>query len=323
MRKLAIAAGAALAGYALERAVSGRARRRPDPAANDDFSPLSDATHATIDTGDGGRLHVVERGSGPPIVLLHGVTLSAVTWHYQLVDLADRFRVIAVDHRGHGSSEAGADGYAPARLAEDVADALVALDVRDAVVVGHSMGGMVAMQLAVDRPDLMAERVRGLALLSTTPNPGAKVPGWATLVKVTGPLATRGMRATSRLPGGFFASSDLAYALTRVGFGREALPTHVELNRLMLAAHSPVVLSELWEGLVGFDIRARLGEVTVPTLIITGTRDNLTPPHHAREMARRIPGARLELMRDGGHMLMLERRFELNDLLERWIKDLG
>lgn len=323
MRKLVVAAGAAVAGYALERAVSGRVRRRPDPAASDDFSPLDDAVHHILDTDDGGRLHVVERGSGPPLVLLHGVTLSALTWHYQLVDLADRFRVVAIDHRGHGQSECGDGGYAPERLAQDVAGALVELDLRDAVIVGHSMGGMVAMRLAVDHPDLVAERVRGLVLLSTTPNVGARVPGWATLVRVTGPVATRGMRASARLPGGFFAASDLAYALTRIGFGREALPTHVELGRLMLASHSPLVLSELWDGLVGFDIRDRLGEITTPTLVIGGTRDNVTPLHHAKEIARGIPGARLEVVRDGGHMLMLERRFELNDLLERWIKDLG
>ena len=322
MRKLAVAAGAAVAGYALERAVSGRARRRPDPAADDDLSPLDDARHAMLATDDGGSLHVVERGSGPPLVLLHGVTLSAVAWHYQLVDLADRFRVIALDHRGHGRSEAGEGGYSPARLAADVVGALTALDLDDAVVVGHSMGGMVAMQLAVDHADVVAQRVRGLVLLSTTANPGARVPGWATLVKVTAPAARRGLRATSRLPGGFFASSDLAYALTRVGFGRKALHTHVELNRLMLASHSPLVLSEVWDGLVGFDLRRRLPEIDVPTLVIGGSRDNITPLHHSRQLAAGIPGAHLEVFEGGGHMLMLERRRELNDTLERWAKDL-
>lgn len=323
MRKLVAAAGGALAGYAVTRVLAGRSRQSPDPAAGDDFSPLSDARHRVISTDDGGQLHVVERGSGPPLVLLHGVTLSAVVWHYQFVDLADRFRVIALDHRGHGLSQAGEGGYGAARLAADLKGALEALDLTDAIVVGHSMGGMVAQRFAVDFPDVLKQRVRGLVLLSTTAHTGARVPGWERLVRVASPVARRALRLGSNVPASLFSPTDLGFALTRIGFGKNPSPTHVDLNRLVVAAHSPLVLAELWAGLTEFDIRADLAEVDVPVLVIGGTHDNLTPLFHLKEIARSIPGAELKVLEGGGHMLMLERRHELEQLIAEFADSLG
>lgn len=322
MRKLVVAAGAALAGYAATRVVADRSRQRFDPAAGDDFSPLPDAKHHTLPTDDGGQLHVVERGSGTPLVLLHGVTLSAVVWHYQLIDLADRFRVIAVDHRGHGLSLAGEGGYGAGRLAADLAGALDALDLTGAIIVGHSMGGMVTQRFAVDFPEVLSKRVRGLVLLSTTAHTGARVPGWERIIRATAPVTQRALKLGSKVSASLFSPTDLGFALTRIGFGKNPSPTHVDLNRLVVAAHSSLVLAELWAGLTEFDIREDLSYVDLPVLVIGGTHDNLTPLFHLKEIARSIPGAELKVIDGGGHMLMLERRHELADLIAEFTESL-
>lgn len=318
LRTLALAAGGVAAGYVAERALLGRVHPRvpPDPSA---FEPPADAVHRDVSLSDDGSLHVVERGDGRPLVLLHGITLSSLTWHYQLQDLADSFRVLAVDHRGHGSSKPGDGGWELSRLALDVRELLEDLDLRDAIVVGHSMGGMVTLQFALDHPDALHERVAGIVLMSTSGTPVHRLTAWKALTDVVTPSVKRGLALGDRLPGGLFPASDLSYLVFRVGMGKDASPDHVELNRVMTASTPVSVWSELMSGVVGFDVRDRFHEIDVPALVLVGTRDVLTPPAAARAMVAGLPGARpLVGFPGAGHMLMLERRREVGEELERF-----
>ena len=322
LRTVALAAGGVAAGYVAERALLGRLHPRvvADPSV---FDPPDDALHRTVPLSDGGSLHVVERGRGRPLVLLHGITLSALTWHYQLTDLADDFRVLAVDHRGHGSSEPGDGGWELERLALDVRELLEHLDLRDAIVVGHSMGGMVTLRFALDHAEVRRERVAGLVLVSTSGTPVHRLAAWKALTDVVTPSVKRGLALGSRLPGGLFPASDLSYLVFRVGMGRGASPEHVELNRLMTASTPVSVWSELMAGVVGFDVSDRFHEIDVPALVVVGTHDVLTPPAAARALVSGLPGARpLVAFPKAGHMLMLERRHELADELVRFSKSL-
>ena len=315
---MALAAAGVAAGYAAERTLLGRAHPRvtADPSA---YEPPSDAVQRDVPLSDGGSLHVVERGAGRPLVLLHGITLSARTWHYQLQDLADDFRVIAVDHRGHGSSTAGDGGWDLARLALDVRELLDALDLRDAIVVGHSMGGMVTLRFALDHAETRRRRVAGIVLMSTSGTPVHRLAAWKALTDVVTPSVKRGLALGARLPGGLFPASDLSYLVFRVGMGKGASPEHVELNRLMTASTPVSVWSELMSGVVGFDVSDRFHEIDVPALVLVGTRDVLTPPSSARALVAGLPGARpLVGFPGAGHMLMLERRREVADELVRF-----
>jgi pimeloyl-ACP methyl ester carboxylesterase len=310
----AVLGGAAL-GYAGERAVMTRERGRLDPAAGDDFAPPADAVHRTIPMDDGGSLHAVERGEGRPLVLLHGVTLSTDVWHYQLVDLASEFRVLAFDHRGHGRSTAGHEGTTMHRMAADAAAGLVALDVRDAIVVGHSMGGMVLQHLVLAFPELVAERIAGLVLLATTPRPAPQLRIGPVLAGAFLPAARRGLGYAARVPGAWLPSNDLSYLFMRMGFGSRPSPSHVELTRTIQAATAPSTVADLLEHLFDFDVLDDVGRIDLPTRVVVGERDLLTPPRIARALARRIPGAELTVLPGCGHMVMLERRRQLNDLL--------
>jgi len=304
------AAGAvAGAGYAGQRLLAHRLRARPDgQAARALDAPVY--IDRRLDAFDGGSIYVVEAGEGPPIVLSHGVTNSIRTWVHQLETLPRAgFHTIAYDHRGHGQSVAGSAGHSVENLALDLRTVVEAYDVRGAVLVGHSMGG-VAVQAFVTRfPELAAERVAGIVLLSTL---------------ATTPLGSHSTRTKRRIEqitnhapdmGWVWNSRNLGLLAARLGFGRDPEPSHVELVRQMLAACPPRTRLEAPRALIGLDFTADLPNVRIPTLVIVGTADFLTPPRQARLIAELIPDARLEVFPGGGHMLMLERTEELDRMI--------
>ena len=147
--------------------VAKRLRKRPDGGASHVLdAPIYES--ATIPSHDGGTIHVVNAGTGPPIVLSHGVTLSVRTWVRQLETLpAQGFHVVAFDHRGHGSSTLGESGFSVDNLGDDIRSVVERLDLRDAVLVGHSMGGIAVQSFLLRHPEVAAERVKGVVLLST------------------------------------------------------------------------------------------------------------------------------------------------------------
>ncbi|MBM3674667.1 MAG: alpha/beta fold hydrolase [Actinobacteria bacterium] len=312
VRGLGVAAGvgavAAGAVFAAQRAVARRGRVRPDPDAGTALLPRFDREHRLV-SHDGGVINVIERGQGPPILFSHGVTLSARTWVKQMEVLpALGFRVLAFDHRGHGASIVGEHGYTLDTLAWDVRTVLEGLDLRDAVVVGHSLGGVATQSFCVRFPEVAAERVAGVVLLSTLARtPLAASRRWAWFLD----------RIGERLPdaSGVLAARDLGFAITRFGFGRSPAPSHVEMTREMILACDPQTRRAAPGSLIGLDLIPELVHVRVPTLVIVGTADLLTPPAESRRIARAIPGARLELVEGAGHMVMLERAEVLDELV--------
>ena len=302
-----LAAGAAGI-YILERAASRRWRVGDEELAAAGLTLPPDLEHRFVRTSDGGRIHAVERGEGPAVVLVHGVTLGVATWAPQLRHLGGR--VVAVSQRGHGQSQAGDGGYGFDRLGADLLEVLEDLDVTDAVLVGHSMGGMVAQHLAVERPDDLARRVRRLVLVATAPGPLVVAP----LTALITAGATRALGGAERRGRGPFPQSMTVWA-ARSAFGEDPSPAAVELLRQMLDAMSPSALAGLLPVLLAFDVRARLGGVSLPVHVVCGTRDLLTPPRTARAIVGALPGAALSMLPGCGHMVMLERSDELCSIL--------
>jgi pimeloyl-ACP methyl ester carboxylesterase len=311
-KALGLAAGAAAtlagAGYAAERLAAGRLRRREDPDADVDLVPAFDEIRSFAGP-DGGTISVISRGEGPPILLSHGVTLSVRTWVKQMDSLpAAGFRAIAFDHRGHGASTVGAEGHTLDTLADDMHCVLEGMDLRDAVLVGHSMGGVAAQLFCLRHPDVAAERLAGMVLLSTLSK---------TSIASNAFLKTLLERLASVTPdaGGAMKLRNLGLLVARVGFGRDPVPSHVELTRQMIVECDPATRKGAPSALLGLDLTGRLAEIAVPTLVIGGTHDVITPPAEARRIAQAIPGARLELLDGAGHMVMLERADVLDDLV--------
>lgn len=310
-----VAVGAAGAAYGAQRAVSRNLRHRPDPDAGR-LGPLRVDEARVLEAHDGGELPTYCRGTGPTFLFSHGVSISARTWVKQFDELPEHgVRVVAYDHRGHGASVAGSTGHSIENLASDIRTVIDELDLHDVVLVGHSMGGVAAQAYALHHVTHAQERVRGLVLLSTF----ARTP-LAAISRGTGVLG----RASGWLDlASLAARPDLGTLIARLGFGRDPLASHVELTRQMLSECEQDTSRGAILPLMGLDLTAELAQLTIPTLVVGGTADLLTPPVEARRLARHISGARLELLERGGHMLMLERTDELHRLLFDFARDVG
>ncbi len=305
---------------------AGRAALESDP----ELAVPTSSAHRSLSTDDGAEIHVVEGGRGQPVVLVHGFMLSSAIWSYQLRDLADSRRVLAVDQRGHGESRGGAEPYSINRLGTDLAEMLESLDLERAVVVGHSMGGMAALAMMIDHGGQIGHRVAGLVLVATSGGPLSRLPGWPWLVRAVGAASrgdghdradgakrTKGIDAPSKeLRRGWPAVP--AYMGTRFGLGANATPAHVEATRALVGSASREVRSGLVNPVLSFNVSKSLEKVDVPTLVVVGSRDRLTPPWNAAHLVRALPRAQLLTFAGCGHMVMLERRWELDGALERF-----
>src|SRR5258707_865959 len=176
-------------------------------------------------------------------------------------------------------------------------------------IAAGTVGGVAVQSFVTRFREVAAERVAGIVLLSTlayTPFGSRSTRTKAFLEKVS-----------KRAPDAqwLWDAPNAGFLAARVGFGKSPRPSHVELVREMMAECPPETRRDAPRVLVGLDLTHELPNVRFPTLVVVGTADVLTPPFEARRIADLIPGARLEVMRGGGHMLMLERTDELDRLI--------
>jgi 3-oxoadipate enol-lactonase len=247
-------------------------------------------------------LHYETTGDGPPLVLMGSIGSSVAMWEPQLPALADRFRVVRVDHRGHGRSPVPPGPYTIADLGADVLALLDHLGEREAALCGLSLGGMVGMWVAAHAP----ERVSALALLATSAYLG---PGlWE-------------QRIAAVEAGGMAAIADGAIARWFTPGFRARRPEQVARFSAMLQATPPAGYVGCCAAIRDMDQRADVAKISAPTLVMVGADDVATPPAHARDLAERIAGARLEEVPGAAHLMNVERPDTVNhhllDHLER------
>lgn len=240
-------------------------------------------------------------GDAPPAVFLHGLGGNRSSWEPQLNGLADLRRCLACDLPGYGRSP-GRPGSLP-ELAAAVARWITGLGQGPADVVGLSFGGMVAQHLALDHP----ETVRTLALLDTSPAFG--------LDGVTTPedwLASRGIgSAAADTP-----APDTGRIIAGITGPRCSGEVRAEAAAIMREV-PPATLEASCRALVRHDTRDRLHEITAPTLVMVGENDAETPVPYARAIADRVPGARLVVVPEAGHLLNVEAPATVNQELRR------
>ena len=216
---------------------------------------------------------------GVPVLLIHGAGENHLVWPIGLRRLPGTI-VYAIDLPGHGKS-AGVGRSTIAGYAAWVISFLAALHIPAAVVIGHSMGGAIAQQLALTQPD----RTAALVLIAT----GAKLRVAPQLLEL--------------------ARSDFSAAIELVSewdWGPTASAEVKELGKQQLLTNSPAVVLDDYRACDTFDVREQLPRIAAPTLIIAGEVDRLTPLKHSTFMAEQIPHARLCAVPEAGHMVMLE-----------------
>jgi pimeloyl-ACP methyl ester carboxylesterase len=278
----------------------------------------------TVRSSDGTELHAEVFGAddAPTLVLAHGWTEALGIWVYEIRELADQFRIVAYDLRGHGNSGRAPGGdYSLARLGDDLEAVLEAtlLSGEPAVVAGHSLGGM-SIAAWAEHHDV-SRRVSGTGLLFTAVGGllGGQlvvpVPRFAQAL--SDPVARHtffGVRAP--LP---HASTPVSSAAVRYfAFGPSATPAQVAFYERMLVACPPDVRAKTGRAMQDMDLYHVLPCLTVPTLVMAGENDRLTPPTHARRIAAHLPNLyELIVLPDTGHMGPLERPAEVSDALRR------
>jgi pimeloyl-ACP methyl ester carboxylesterase len=248
------------------------------------------------------RLHYVEAGTGDTLVLLHGIGASHEDWEFQLPALARHFRVLVPDLRGFGLSERRGP-YTVARFAADIWSLLDSLGIDRAVLVGHSMGGAVALQMAVDQP----ARVDRLVLADTLPSFRANT------------LAKRMLFATRYATMGLLGPKRLASAISRKlfpGIDQELLRARVTRRG---EDNDRAVYLETIKGLVGWAVDDQLGRLTMPSFVIAAEFDYF-PVADAVAFAARMPNAELKIFPGAHHALPLEQPEAFNAALLSFLR---
>jgi 3-oxoadipate enol-lactonase len=252
-------------------------------------------------------IHYQERGQGRALILLHGFPITSRMWEAQLDGLSSTHRVIAPDYRGFGQSP-HAGPFTIQSLADDVHAIASALGIKAFILGGLSMGGYVALAYA----RRYAENLRGLILLDTkadADSPDAKQ-NRNTMIQLATEKGSAAVADTMQPK--LFAPDTLAHK-----------PNIVKLYREMAESNPPITLAHALAAMRDRpEQTGMLKSIHVPTLIVVGDGDAVTPPSVAESMWKEIPGAQIATIRGAGHMSPMEQPEQVNAAINRFLDDL-
>jgi 3-oxoadipate enol-lactonase len=254
------------------------------------------------------RLAYEDHGSGPVVVLLHGFPLSRKMWSAQVASLSHSNRVIVLDLRGHGDSPAPEGVYTMDAMADDVVALLDSLSVAGPIVLGgHSMGGYISFAMTARH----AERVRALILMDTRAGADS-------------PEAARAREENARKVEETGAIGHVIDAMLPKLFAeitRKAHPEQVAAIRAIMERTPPRGVAGALRGMaVRPDRSSDLARIHVPTLIVVGAEDVLTPPSEAQRMEEALPSATLVEIPQAGHMAPVENPLAVNAALVAFLE---
>jgi pimeloyl-ACP methyl ester carboxylesterase len=256
------------------------------------------------------RLHWETAGAGDPVLLIMGLGLGGGAWWRTVRVLARRLQVITFDNRGVGRSRAFSYAYTTEAMADDAATVLDAVGVERAHVYGLSLGGMVAQALALRHP----ERVRSLVL-------GATSPGGPRAARPSAEVAAFFRRRLRMAP------EEAAWESVPINYGPRCRAEHFERIEEDVAqrlaqpfserAYRAQLFAAAWHNCLG-----ALPRIAVPTLVVHGALDRVIPVANAHLIAERIPGARLLVLEEAGHLYPTEEP-EVDRAIARFLAEQG
>ncbi|MGH2840474.1 MAG: alpha/beta fold hydrolase [Solirubrobacteraceae bacterium] len=244
----------------------------------------------------GTELHYERRGSGRPLVLIQGLGGHSVHWGEAfLAELERDFELILFDNRGAGQSGGAGEDFTIADLARDTLALLDTLEIERAHVLGISMGGMVAQELALLAP----HRIRTLTLGCTSPGgTQARAPSQEVVQELTAAVFSGDKERMLRTGYEIVVSAEFAADPANYAEFSAVARQHPADLQLLMSQYAAVN---------GHDVYARLRSIDVPTLVIHGTVDRMLDAINGELIASMVPGARLELLEGVGHLFFLER----------------
>jgi non-heme chloroperoxidase len=294
--------GAIVHGFATRKARQLQAG--PDPIPYELLHEEPPGDDQLITRPDGTRIRVRTAGSGPTVVLVHGYGVTLLAWNViwaQLLALG--YRCVAFDLRGHGRSTIGDDGIGSTQMTGDYVAVLTELDIRDAVLVGHSTGGFLAIKAMLDHPEIV-DRLRGFVAFAST---GGDILRGSPQNRLQLPMIRLGvMEWISRSP---IYSWMFGASLC----GDSPSPAMIRAFNELFAAQHHRSLVPLIRALSSESYYDRLSEIVVPTVVVCGERDQTTPRWHSEQLGVRIPDARNVWVEGKGHLLNWEAPESLVD----------
>ncbi|MCD4767812.1 MAG: alpha/beta hydrolase [Methanosarcinales archaeon] len=237
------------------------------------------------------------RGEDEPIIFSHGWMCDCSVWNSQIEFFAEKYKVVAYDQRGHGRSDKPKGDYSVQTLSNDMHSLIQKLDIEKVTLVGHSMGGMAALVFALDHPD----KVSKLVLVGTS----AKMDF-----------------------SGYIQLWIMMHIFSYESFARRMIDLlydpseQVKKEAFDRAMNTPKFVSYdcATEFMKNYDIRDRVSEIKVPTLIIVGEKDEATPAKMSQLLNREIEGSKLQIISDTKHMPLIDKAKELNEIIQKFIE---
>ena len=263
---------------------------------------MSDAHNGDV------RLTYEVKGDGEPLLMIHGLGYDRFGWGRLPDLLAEDLQVVVFDNRGVGDSDVPAGPYAVSQLAADAAAVLDAAGIGAAHILGVSLGGYVAQELALTYP----ERLRKLVLASTAPGGPRSVPMPAAGLEAFGRFPTMQREAGLRL----MVENSLGQ------YGVREQPELVEEIYAYRLERGPTLAGWQAQAYAGatFDAHDRVPGITAETLVLQGGADNVVDPRNADLLVELIPNARLELIPDRGHLLVWQEAERLAPIVKEFIQ---
>jgi 3-oxoadipate enol-lactonase len=264
------------------------------------FAFKGDAVVSILSLNSRGKIDIYdeEEGSGDPLVLVGGFTATVEVWGKLRPLLAEKYRVIMPDNRGSGRTRIEDDDAdrTPKRFAHDVFSLINALGLERVHLMGSSMGGMIVQEFGFRHPD----RLRSLIVASSHFGGEEKV------------AAAPGVRDTRKRGGVLGATEEERIAALETIFHSETIRTSPEVvefydQNKRTFPHSAEELEARTTGMDSFDLSNQVGDIRVPTMVISGSHDYLVPTENSRLLAARIPGAKLAIVENTGHHFYSER----------------
>ena len=334
MRKSTLAIAGAAAGAAaglVAQRVALRRKRGADPDAREPFGGRRGTRSRTIQLPDGAAIFVEEVGpeeATKGAIFVHGSVLRTDAWYYQLAGL-NGHRLVFYDLRGHGLSQPKGDSkYTIETLASDFHAVIEDAGLQEVVIVGHSVGGMIALQLCKQRPELVGSTIVGLGLVNTTHRPAVEtIFGGAAVVRLERlarrPLDFVGKRTQTidQLRKVVRPSDAIFWGVAFAAFGPGASARQVDFTYDMLAETPSDVIFDLIKCYRDFEVTENLADIDIPALVFTGTHDKLCVPEASEYLAEHLPRSELVTFDGCGHMTMLERHSEFGGILARFLDD--
>ncbi len=250
-------------------------------------------------------------GQGPPLVMIRGVGSNGDHWYDQAPALSRKFQLLIFDNRGIARSSDPGGSFSIQDMAADTIALMEAVGIKKTHVLGYSMGGMIAQEMALNHP----QKINGLILAATDCGISLRIKAQPEATKLFSEMICLG-------------TNDAKLAAGRCLFAKQTFENHPDIIQRYADVSqrypaSQKMLARQWAAVTQHDACKRLQRISSPTLAITGSEDVLIPPQNAAVLAQRIPDAQMTAIDGGGHLFLIEQPRQFNDAVIEFLEGLS